>query len=321
MKLGATKNNIHCACGECKWPDFTPCYSVSPNQEFKYLDFEEMTGNLRDLNIKKMGHSQRIELIKQIANGVNELHTLGIIHRDLKPENILYKKSVKEYILKICDYGWSYIGENTSELRKYKKSHIVTFAYRPPEAFGDVYSNKIDIWSFGCIAYEILYDEKLFNFEKKLKDFIETQYTLYFSIDDKKGTKRCLECGAFFIPARECLFPLKLNYVDFQLYCKKCTVYVVLLRWQHDYLVESLNLEHRFATFERIKLLSSRSERIKKYKFLKDTLKYDMGDRPNSTKLLQLFPSEAKKELPKEGQRKSTRLRKKPYHIRCSCIF
>ncbi len=47
--------------------------------------------------------------------------------------------------------------------------------YLAPEAYDSRRSNKIDIWSFGCIVYELFYLEKLFNnrIPDKLRDSIQ----------------------------------------------------------------------------------------------------------------------------------------------------
>ena len=48
--------------------------------------------------------------MKEIANGIKELHSIGLTHRDIKPENILIKilkceNGVEQQVYKLCDFG------------------------------------------------------------------------------------------------------------------------------------------------------------------------------------------------------------------------
>ncbi len=61
-----------------------------------------------------------------------------------------------------------------------------TANYLAPEAYELRRSNKIDIWSFGCIVYELFHLDKLFNNRNpdKLRDSIRT-----FQVDNFKSSK------------------------------------------------------------------------------------------------------------------------------------
>lgn len=91
---------------------------------------------------------------KQILNGISYLHNLKIVHADLKPENIL----VNNNILKIIDLGSGF--ENKVDLFY---DYIQSRWYRAPEVlFNHRITNKIDIWSYGCILYELKMKVPLF---------------------------------------------------------------------------------------------------------------------------------------------------------------
>lgn len=88
-----------------------------------------------------------------LLQGLAEIHDKNIAHRDLKPANIFVQsKGEDEEILKIGDFGVSLM------LRKGKVSQkiIGTPIYMAPELIdGNKYNTKIDIWSLGCILYEL----------------------------------------------------------------------------------------------------------------------------------------------------------------------
>ena len=92
------------------------------------------------------------DLINQICFALKEIHDKNITHRDLKPENIFMNKNNR---IKIGDFGVS------KQLNSFKtlistKYGAGTVLYNSPEVikFGK-YNKKTDIWSLGCIIYEL----------------------------------------------------------------------------------------------------------------------------------------------------------------------
>lgn len=126
-------------------------------------------------------------LTKQILIGLDFLHRrCSIIHTDLKPENILLVENPKilrntssddadEFLLpktkeelidcfgngaykcKIVDLG------NACWTEKHFTDDVQTRQYRSPEVIlGHKYDTPIDIWSIGCIVFELLTGDLLF---------------------------------------------------------------------------------------------------------------------------------------------------------------
>ncbi|CAF2333350.1 unnamed protein product [Rotaria sp. Silwood2] len=95
--------------------------------------------------------TQVLDWSKQISNGVNYLHSNKIVHRDLKSPNILIADN---YVLKISDFG-------TSKQLGNKQGQIMSFngtsAWMAPEVIRqEPCSEKVDVWSFGIVLWEIL---------------------------------------------------------------------------------------------------------------------------------------------------------------------
>ena len=86
-------------------------------------------------------------------------HSKGVIHRDLKLTNIF----IQEGTTKIGDFG---LARQTGKREgKYiaDTAVIATLSYAAPEFVkGKDHTNKIDIWSFGVIAYEMFVGKKAF---------------------------------------------------------------------------------------------------------------------------------------------------------------
>ena len=96
----------------------------------------------------------------QICMGLKQLHFNGVIHRDIKPANILLDNRENPKNVVICDFGASIILDKATELCK---TCIGTPYFMSPEA-GDnvVYTKKTDVWSLGCLLYELIMLEKPF---------------------------------------------------------------------------------------------------------------------------------------------------------------
>lgn len=82
------------------------------------------------------------------------------MHRDLKPANLLINK---DGLVKIADFGLARQIEQPLK-RPLTAKEVVTLIYRAPEIIlGDeLYTFKLDIWSVGCILYELYTNEYLF---------------------------------------------------------------------------------------------------------------------------------------------------------------
>jgi serine/threonine protein kinase len=90
-----------------------------------------------------------LNYIRQIAYGIDHAHKNKIIHRDLRPSNVLVSE---EGTAKITDFGTS-AWLNSAP---YASTRIGSPPYMAPEQFMGKASYSSDIYSIGCIFYEML---------------------------------------------------------------------------------------------------------------------------------------------------------------------
>lgn len=86
--------------------------------------------------------------------GLNYLHTQNITHRDLKPENILLvSEDINNFDIKIADLGFAAHFEKDTGMDLV----LGTPLYMAPELVKrERYSEKVDVWSLGCITFQLL---------------------------------------------------------------------------------------------------------------------------------------------------------------------
>ncbi len=101
---------------------------------------------------------EALSIAHQIAEAVAAAHEHGVSHRDLKPGNI---KITPEGKVKVLDFGLAKAlgGEATDQQSTITEPGRVmgTPAYMSPEqARGQETDKRCDIWSFGCVLYEML---------------------------------------------------------------------------------------------------------------------------------------------------------------------
>ena len=90
-----------------------------------------------------------VDMMKQLAAGVEHAHKNKIIHRDLRPSNIIVSE---EGQVKITDFGTSAWLQDVP----YATTRIGSPPYMAPEQFMGKATYASDIYSMGCILYEML---------------------------------------------------------------------------------------------------------------------------------------------------------------------
>ena len=105
---------------------------------------------------KGFDHKFIKEVVRQIFVALDHLNKLRVVHAELKPENIMLESSDSNKI-RIIDFGSSCSQNSTIH------TYIQSRYYRSPEVLlGGVYGTQIDVWSLGCIIYELFTTKPLF---------------------------------------------------------------------------------------------------------------------------------------------------------------
>ena len=159
------------AAGALNHPNVLAVYDVGTDNGVPYIVAELLDGEpLRAKLGRPIAHRKALDYAAQIARGLAAAHERGIVHRDLKPENVLVTADGRA---KIVDFGLAKLAlpeepETAPDLVTRPAGTdpgvvLGTVGYMAPEQVrGQKVDHRADIFSFGCILYEMLAGRKAF---------------------------------------------------------------------------------------------------------------------------------------------------------------
>jgi serine/threonine protein kinase len=143
-------------------PNIATIYEeIEEAEGVNYLILEYVPGDTLAERIERGGVNleEALSIALQIAEAVSAAHEKGVVHQDLKPGNI---KITLEGKVKVLDFGIAkLVGSEVSDQKVTAVTQpgqvIGTPGYMSPEqARGNPTDKRSDIWSFGCVLYEML---------------------------------------------------------------------------------------------------------------------------------------------------------------------
>jgi eukaryotic-like serine/threonine-protein kinase len=95
-----------------------------------------------------------LRIIEQACAGMSVAHAAGVVHRDIKPSNLMVATRLH---IKIIDFGIARLIHENSQRLTMPSQALGTFAYISPEQLGGVdVDSRADLYSLGCVMYEVL---------------------------------------------------------------------------------------------------------------------------------------------------------------------
>ena len=149
-------------------PNILTIYEIDEVDSEHFIATEFIDGEtLRD-RIRKgpLSPADAIEVGIQVASALGSTHDVGIIHRDIKPDNIMLRP---DGIVKVLDFGLAKLTRERQTLETDSLAptqNFINTAYgmvlgtahymSPEQARGMELDVRTDIWSLGCVLYEMI---------------------------------------------------------------------------------------------------------------------------------------------------------------------
>ena len=129
-----------------------------PYYAMPYVEGESLRGRLT--REQQLPLEDALQITREVADALGYAHSLGVVHRDIKPENILFEAGHAV----VSDFGIARaIAAAGGEKLTQTGLAVGTPIYMSPEqAAGGTVDGRSDLYSLGCVLYEMLVGEPPF---------------------------------------------------------------------------------------------------------------------------------------------------------------
>jgi eukaryotic-like serine/threonine-protein kinase len=149
-------------------PNILTIHEIGSQGRLHYIATEYIDGeSLRDrLHHSRIQLREVLEVAIQVASALSAAHQAGIIHRDIKPENIMLRR---DGYVKVLDFGLAKLADSDPKQEQAEDTPTrvmvktdpgvvlgTSFYMSPEQARALEVDARTDIWSLGCVIYEMV---------------------------------------------------------------------------------------------------------------------------------------------------------------------
>jgi len=148
-------------------PNIVNVHDVGSENNINFIVMEYINGKTLKQVIKENGRlrfEKTIDIVLQIAKGLECAHSNNIIHRDIKPDNIMI---TKDNMVKVMDFGIAKVADIRTVTNSSKIMGSVHY-FSPEQAKGIFVDCRTDIYSLGIVMYEMVTGRVPYNAESAI---------------------------------------------------------------------------------------------------------------------------------------------------------
>ncbi|MGI4828931.1 MAG: protein kinase domain-containing protein [Janthinobacterium lividum] len=146
---------IEARSGVLNHPNIVTIYDFGEHEDSPYIVMEFLHGRTLERIIKEdhpLALVEKLDIVRQVCEGLGYAHARGVVHRDIKPANVVL---LQNGVVKLVDFGIAQL--ETLSGHTAAGSVIGTYQYLSPERLkGEASDGRGDIWSAGVLLYLLL---------------------------------------------------------------------------------------------------------------------------------------------------------------------
>lgn len=137
----------------------------------EYLEGETLQAYLKRKG--SLGLQEALPIFSEICDGLAHAHKQGVMHRDIKPANIMVLEDRSVARIKIMDLGIAHVENSTEQRLTRPGASLGTPCYISPEqSLNEPLDLRTDIYSLGCLMFEVLAGAPPFKDETAIETII-----------------------------------------------------------------------------------------------------------------------------------------------------
>lgn len=135
-------------------PNVVRIFDFGVSDDHAYIAMEYCSrGSLKKRILSGMYADRAEEIMRQIAEALNAIHSVGILHRDLKPTNVLFREDDS---VALIDFGLARQSQLKGEISGVGEIFGTPYYMSPEQGHGEAVDERSDIYSLGVIFFEML---------------------------------------------------------------------------------------------------------------------------------------------------------------------
>lgn len=143
-----------------KHPNVVQIYDLGVADDHAYIAMEYFPdGDLRAKIKKGVAPGEAVSVLRQMAEALAAIHSVGVLHRDLKPGNVMMRR---DGTIALIDFGLAKQLELDAEITATGEIFGTPYYMSPEQGHGREVDGRSDIYSLGVIFWEMLTGRKPF---------------------------------------------------------------------------------------------------------------------------------------------------------------
>jgi len=154
------------------------CVIGADDQPYVVMDYlrgESLEALIARIGAMPVDRFARIAV--QVCGALDHAHRKGVIHRDLKPGNIVLMDDDVD-LIKVVDFGLAKLNQDNIRLTNSGELWASPPYMSPEQCTGKPEDERSDIYSFGCVMYEMLCGKDPFHYAQTVFELISTHVSV-----------------------------------------------------------------------------------------------------------------------------------------------